>query len=96
MDRGTVLVELLAALAHWRQVLVGGGAAQMLERWRALAPGSVGAAVEWRVADARLSGVTAGIDGDGALLVRRGEQLERIVAGEVTWVTPPVSTAPED
>ena len=96
VDRGTVLVELLAALAHWRQVLVEGGAERMLERWRALAPGSVGAAVEWCVADARLSGVTAGIDSDGALLVRRGERLERILAGEVTWVTPPMSTAPED
>ena len=89
VDRGTVLVELLAALAHWRQVLVGGRAARMLERWRALAPGSVGAAVEWCVADARLSGVTAGIDSDGALLVRRGERLERIVAGEVSWVAAP-------
>ena len=96
VDRGTVLVELLAALAHWRQVLVGGGAERMLERWRELAPGSVGAPVEWCAAGARLSGVTAGIDGGGALLVRRGEQLERIVAGEVTWVTAPVSTAPED
>lgn len=89
VDRGTVLVELLAALAHWRQVLAAGGAARMLERWRALAPSSVGATVEWCVADARLSGVTAGVDSDGALLVRSGERLERVVAGEVTWVQAP-------
>ena len=89
VDRGTVLVELLAALGHWRQVLATGGAEHMLARWRELAPSSVGADVEWRVAGARLSGVTAGIDRDGALLVRRGEQLDRILAGEVTWVTPP-------
>ena len=86
VDRGSVLVELLAALAHWRQVLAAGGAAELLDRWRALAPGSVGTAVEWRAADARLSGVTAGIDGDGALLVRRGQRLERIIAGEVAWL----------
>ena len=90
VDRGAVLVELLAALAHWRQVLVAGGAERMLERWRALAPSSAGAAVEWRVAGARLSGVTAGVDDDGALLVRRGDRLERIVAGEVTWITAPI------
>ena len=88
-DRGAVLVELLAALAHWRQVLAAGGTERMLERWRALAPSSVGAAVEWRAANARLSGVTAGIDQDGALLVRREGRLERIVAGEVSWVTAP-------
>jgi biotin-(acetyl-CoA carboxylase) ligase len=32
------------------------------------------------------SGVTAGIDDRGALLVRDGERVERIVSGEVTWV----------
>lgn len=96
VDRGTVLVELLAALAHWRRVLVAGGAGRMLERWRALAPSSTGAPVEWRAAGARLSGVTAGVDRDGALLVRRGERLERILAGEVTWITPPAITASED
>ena len=96
VDRGAVLVELLSALAHWRDVLAAGGTARMLERWRALAPGSVGAPVEWCVAGARLSGVTAGIDSDGALMVRRGERLERILAGEVTWVTAPPSTALHD
>ena len=89
VDRGAVLVELLVTLAHWRRVLAEGGAPRMLERWRALAPSSVGAAVEWCAADARLRGVTAGIDDDGALLVRCGERLERIVAGEVAWVTAP-------
>jgi hypothetical protein len=32
-----------------------------------------------------LTGVTAGIDDDGALLVRVGEGVQRIVAGEVIW-----------
>ena len=89
VDRGTVLVELLAALARWRRVLAAGGAERMLERWRTLAPSSVGAPVEWCAAGARLSGVTAGVDRDGALLVRRGERLDRILAGEVTWVQAP-------
>jgi hypothetical protein len=30
--------------------------------------------------------VTAGIDGEGALLVRVGDRIERIVAGEVRWL----------
>ena len=33
------------------------------------------------------SGVTAGIDDRGALLVRVGDRVERIVSGEVTGVT---------
>ena len=31
------------------------------------------------------SGITAGVDDNGALLVQTGERVERIVAGEVTW-----------
>ena len=89
VDRGAVLVELLAALAHWQGVLAAGGTARMLERWCALAPSSAGAAVEWQVGQARRRGVTAGVDPDGALRVRTAERLERIVAGEVTWITPP-------
>ncbi len=91
VDRGAVLVELLAALAHWLRLLAAGEVARVLDRWRALAPSSTGAAVEWRVDNARRRGVTAGIDLDGALLVRRGERVERLVAGEVTWVTAPAS-----
>ena len=94
VDRGAVLVELLAALAHWLRRLAAGEVAHVLDRWRALAPSSAGAAVEWRVADARRRGVTVGIDRDGALLVRSGEQVERLVAGEVTWVTAPGSGPP--
>jgi hypothetical protein len=32
------------------------------------------------------SGVTAGIDDEGALLVLVGDRIERVVAGEVTWL----------
>jgi biotin-(acetyl-CoA carboxylase) ligase len=32
------------------------------------------------------SGVTAGIDAQGALLVQVGDRVERIVSGEVTWL----------
>ncbi|MCY4601618.1 MAG: biotin--[acetyl-CoA-carboxylase] ligase [Acidobacteria bacterium] len=88
-DRGVVLVELLAALAYWLRMLAAGDVACVLDRWRAMAPSCTGAEVEWRVGDAPRRGVTAGIDRDGALLVCSGERVERLVAGEVTWVAAP-------
>jgi len=45
-----------------------------------------GARVTWKTADGERSGVTAGIDDRGALLVRDGQRVERIVSGEVTWL----------
>ena len=39
-----------------------------------------------RPTPATWSGVTAGIDDRGALLVRTGDRIERIVSGEVTWL----------
>ena len=46
----------------------------------------MGARVEWRAAAGVQAGVTAGIDEGGALLVRTGSRIERLVAGEVTWM----------
>ena len=89
VDRAAVLVEVLAALARWRRVLAEGGSPRMLARWEELAPASRGAVVAWSGAGGRRSGVTAGIDGDGALLVRSGDGLERLVAGEIDWLATP-------
>lgn len=95
--RAAVLVETLAALARWRRSLAAGDTARMLARWRELAPGSRDAVVEWSVQGRRRRGVTAGIDQDGALLVRRRERIERLVAGEVTRVVPALrATSGED
>lgn len=88
IERAAVLVETLAALARWRRALAAGDPARMLARWRELAPGSRDAVVQWSVHGRRRRGVTAGIDQDGALLVRRRERIERLVAGEVTRVVP--------
>ncbi len=84
VDRAAVFVETLAALARWRGVLAAGGPAPVLARWRELAPMSRGAPVAWRAGGRRRRGVTAGVDADGALLVRCGGRVERLVAGEVT------------
>ena len=89
VERAAVLVEVLSALVRWRRVLAGGGSLRMLARWEELAPASRGAVVAWSGAGGRRSGVTAGIDGDGALLVRGGDGLERLVAGEIRWLATP-------
>jgi hypothetical protein len=41
--------------------------------------------VSWEGSNGTQSGVTAGIDDMGALLVRVGERTERLVAGEINW-----------
>jgi BirA family biotin operon repressor/biotin-[acetyl-CoA-carboxylase] ligase len=85
IDRDSVLVELLTALAEQRTALVDGGAPVLLDRWRALAPSSQGHRVTWETPDGPRTGLTAGIDAAGALLVRTPQKTERIVAGELSW-----------
>ena len=53
----------------------------ILQAWRAASPLAIGTRVEW---DGR-GGVTAGIDDNGALLVRTATGVERIIAGELHW-----------
>lgn len=86
VDRGRLLVAVLAALARWRTAVRLHGGALLRARWRDLAPTSEGAPVEIDQADGRRRGVTAGIDPDGALLVRIGSTIERVVSAEVTWL----------
>jgi BirA family biotin operon repressor/biotin-[acetyl-CoA-carboxylase] ligase len=86
VDRGQVLVAALAALATAYDDLRAGRFEAVLSRWRALAPGSAGARVEWSGPEGVRRGTTAGVDDDGALLVRTGDSVERIIAGEVTWL----------
>jgi BirA family biotin operon repressor/biotin-[acetyl-CoA-carboxylase] ligase len=86
VDRPAVLVETLAALAARYADLLAGRFDAILDAWRAQAPASQGARVSWTTPAGAQTGVTAGIDGDGALLVRVADRVERIVAGEVTWL----------
>ena len=80
VERGPVLAEVLAALAD-RLATVERSPGDILQAWRAASPSATGTRVEW---DDR-SGVTAGIDDSGALLVRTGSGVERIIAGELNW-----------
>lgn len=86
VDRAIVLVETLAALSQRYEDLLAGRFDAVLDAWRARAPAASGARVTWSSGADALSGITAGIDDRGALLVRAGDRIERIVSGEVTWL----------
>jgi BirA family biotin operon repressor/biotin-[acetyl-CoA-carboxylase] ligase len=85
-DAGAVLAETLCVLAGYAGAVHAGDPGSLLERWRALAPSARGATVRWDAAGGEMTGVTAGIDDTGALLVRAGGRVERIISGELRWV----------
>lgn len=86
IDRPRLIVETLSRIASRFEDLLDHRFDAILDAWRARAPGSRGASVSLSGPNGPLSGRTAGIDGDGALLVRTGDRVERVLAGEVTWL----------
>jgi BirA family transcriptional regulator, biotin operon repressor / biotin---[acetyl-CoA-carboxylase] ligase len=86
VDRPRVLVETLAALASRYADLLDGRFDAILDAWRARSPRSQGSRVSWTTISGEQTGITNGIDDMGALLVRIGDRIERIVAGEVNWL----------
>lgn len=89
IDRAVVCAEALARLAERYDDLLAARFDAILDAWRARAFGRHGARVEWDTPAGTRVGRTEGIDHMGALLVRTGESLERIVAGEVRWDVQP-------
>ena len=87
IDRHQLFAETLAALSRRYEDLLGGTFDAILDAWRRRAPSAVGARVQWTTSSGRQSGITDGIDEEGALLVRAGDRIERIVAGELAWDT---------
>ena len=85
VERDQLFVETLAALARRYDDLLAGRFDAILDAWRRRSTSASGARVTWTDASGEQSGVTAGIDNQGALLVRVGEHMERIVAGELQW-----------
>jgi BirA family biotin operon repressor/biotin-[acetyl-CoA-carboxylase] ligase len=85
IDRPALCASTIVAIANRYDDLLEGRFDAILDAWRARAPGSQGARVSWEAAAGRQSGITAGIDQLGALLVRVGDRVDRIVAGEVQW-----------
>jgi BirA family biotin operon repressor/biotin-[acetyl-CoA-carboxylase] ligase len=85
IDRAGVLAETLAALARRYDDLLEGRFDAILDAWRRRAPASRGARVTWEGPDGPCSGITDGIDDWGALLVKAGSKVQRVLAGELTW-----------
>jgi BirA family biotin operon repressor/biotin-[acetyl-CoA-carboxylase] ligase len=85
IDRAAVCVETLAAIAARYDDLLEGRFDAILDAWRRRAPAHRGTRVSWETASGMQSGITQGIDERGALLVRVGERVERIVGGELLW-----------
>jgi BirA family biotin operon repressor/biotin-[acetyl-CoA-carboxylase] ligase len=85
IDGAAVLAETLAVFAERFRELARGNSTGVLNRWRELAPSSRGVIVEWDAMSGPVTGTSAGIDDDGALLVRVGDRVERIISGEVRW-----------
>lgn len=80
VDRGTVLGDVLAGL--WEAVAaLERNRGDILQAWRAASPSATGTRVEWDLKH----GTTAGLDDDGALLVKTAEGVERIISGELHW-----------
>ena len=85
VDRPRVLAESLAALAARYADLLAGRFDAILDAWRAQSPGCHGARVSWTTPAGAQTGITTGIDDQGALLVKTEGRIERIVAGALTW-----------
>jgi BirA family biotin operon repressor/biotin-[acetyl-CoA-carboxylase] ligase len=85
IDRAAMCVETVAAVSRRYRDLLAGRFDAILDGWRGRAPESRGVRVTWSTPSGPRSGVTAGIDDRGALLVRVGDGLETIVGGEVAW-----------
>jgi BirA family biotin operon repressor/biotin-[acetyl-CoA-carboxylase] ligase len=80
-----VLVNVLEHVADRLRALDADRPGDILQAWRAASPSAVNTPVTWTDGAGLRSGVTAGIDDDGALLVRTPEGLERVVGGELHW-----------
>ncbi|HYE86428.1 MAG TPA: biotin--[acetyl-CoA-carboxylase] ligase [Vicinamibacterales bacterium] len=76
-----ILLNAVVAQLWDRLALLERSPGDILRLWRAASPNAVGTRVEW---DGR-HGTTAGVDEDGALLVRTSTGIERIIAGELRW-----------
>ena len=87
VDRGLVLAECLVALASRYEALQNRRGEEVLAAWRARAARHLGKSVEWQGETGVRHGIAHDIDGAGALLVRVGDQIVRVISGEVRWMS---------
>lgn len=85
-DRAALVVECLVELRALAAALRSADRADLLSQWRhRAASGWQGAMVNWQDGNVSVRGVVRDVDADGALLVDRDGQQERVIAGEVLW-----------
>jgi BirA family transcriptional regulator, biotin operon repressor / biotin---[acetyl-CoA-carboxylase] ligase len=85
VDRDRLFIETLVALGRRYDDLLTGKFDGILDTWRRHSPSACGGRVKWIDASGEQSGIAAGIDDQGALLVRTGDRTDRIVGGELRW-----------
>jgi BirA family biotin operon repressor/biotin-[acetyl-CoA-carboxylase] ligase len=86
-DRAVMLAEIIAAMGERYADLRAGRFDAILSAWRELASSLQGAHVEWDSPAGCVRGRAYDIDRDGALLVRVGGKVLRVIAGEVRWLS---------
>lgn len=88
VDSAPIVVECLAQLRHRIENIRDADPSVICEAWRRLGKSCLsGAPVRWHNhdLDQEHQGVTRDIDADGALLVERDGQIDRLVSGDVHW-----------
>lgn len=83
-----VLVAILEQLADSLRALDDDRPGDILRAWRRASPSATGTLVTWNDGGQERTGVTAGIDDSGALLVQTASAIERVIAGELHWRLP--------
>jgi BirA family biotin operon repressor/biotin-[acetyl-CoA-carboxylase] ligase len=86
VDRGTLLVECLAAFEARYDDVQCDRTAVVLDAWRAFARPMLGRSVQWDTRDGVRQGVAEDVDASGALLVRTQDGTVRVISGEVQWI----------
>ncbi|MBI5885461.1 MAG: biotin--[acetyl-CoA-carboxylase] ligase [Deltaproteobacteria bacterium] len=86
VDRAALACALYSELEKWYKIYLDGGLAPVLEAWRGWFA-SEGKQVRVAAFGRTIDGVCAGVDVDGALLVRtQAGKVERVVSGDVETV----------
>jgi BirA family transcriptional regulator, biotin operon repressor / biotin---[acetyl-CoA-carboxylase] ligase len=86
VDRGTLLVECLAAFEARYDDVRSDRRGTVVDAWRAYARPLLGRRVEWDAHDGLRRGVAEDLDDSGALLVRTHNGTVRVISGEVRWI----------
>lgn len=86
VDTAAVLAQCLVALRQRWEHLFTGQTGTVLQAWRQRSPSATGAPVQVLEEGTVSTGETCGLDETGALCVRTGGRIIRVIAGEVQWM----------